>query len=456
MGGVLHLWGPAASSPEGDAAALAAHAQGEGGPPDVVVTPSYWGEPRRRLLLRELERAGAADALVTSVDDELRGLEPPLTPRSVLVEVESGRIAVTELDFPAGPSRTRLTHAEGAPVDVVLDAAGLDPAGVPVPRRAAPPEVEFIVAAAPGHPLTADLRRRGHLVYPVPAELLGTSEVRLPAAAVMAPPIVRDDASPPGPPDSADAGDAVGAGDAGDAGGVVPPGDGPGDPGFDIDELRGRARALAGTRPRVSPWLPVGALAAGAVVAAVAVVLRFPGPDDATRAALDAAPAEAGTRAAAGEPALSTPASEPWDLPDPDAPEPVHRLAAAGASVELPRTWWLDDGAPPGALAAVDGGPMRILVVSGPASPGLDAAALAEGLAAGVAGDPALGSVEEAEVAGIDVVTHEERPGDGTVVLWHHRVIGDRQVSVGCQFRAPAVPHVRPTCDAAVRTVRPE
>ncbi|WP_448851555.1 type VII secretion-associated protein [Corynebacterium sp. 335C] len=440
MPGVLHLWGPAAAGPESDAAAIAAHVRDAGGPPVVVVAPSYWGAVRRGLLERGLAAAGAPDALVTGIDDELRGLEPPLAPRSVLVEVEDGRLAVTDLAFPAGPSRTRLTHAEGPPIDIVLAAAGFDPAGVPPAARTAPPEAEFLVAAAPGHPLVGDLRRRGHLAYPVPADLLGTSEVRAPS------PQPRDDVplpAPAPPPEGEGAEPAYDGADEPETGVL------------DIGELRRRAREAPARRlPRVSPWLPLGALATAAVAVAAAIVVIFPGPPDAPPASVAVAGEAPPAGPSTGAPP-PTEAAEPWDLPDPDAPPPVHRLEAAGASVELPATWRLDDGAPPGTLAAVDGGPMRVLAAAPPAAPGLTPARLAAGLAEGVAGDPALGPVGRAAVGGVDVVTHEERPGDGTVVLWHHRVVGGRQVSVGCQFRGPAIPHVRPTCDAAVASARP-
>ncbi|WP_306510151.1 hypothetical protein, partial [Corynebacterium xerosis] len=77
---VLHAWGQAACGPDGDAGLI----DGFGAPPDVVVTPSYWGGRRRELLSGELVRRGF-DPRIGDLATELMGLERPTVGHSFLI-----------------------------------------------------------------------------------------------------------------------------------------------------------------------------------------------------------------------------------------------------------------------------------------------------------------------------------------------------------------------------------
>lgn len=419
-GPVLHCWGPEAGPPEDDAARIAAFLAGHGAP-ELVIVPSYWGARRRELLARRLLEAGA-DPRLCPLAEALTGLEPPLSPRSVLVEVERDRLCLVELDYPGRGGDCRLLHRAGAAVDVVLDAVGADvsrPGAGPAEADAGgESDLEFIIAAEPGHRLVEDLRRRGAVTFTVPVPLLAEG-VRRPGPA-----------PPPGEdPDPAAPGDPAEPEDPGEA----DPGR-PGDPGDELGIARLRARAPRG-RPRragparVAPAALAGLAAAALVAAAVMLAPEAPAPrpEPPARAAAPPRPAP----------------------PPPAEPAPV-RLAGAGVAVTLPAGWREVPGAVPGMLVAHDGGPMRILLTAGGVAADLDPAGLAEALRARAAADPALDRVRLDGAGPAARVVLEERPGDGTVVLWRHRLVDGVQLSVGCQFRGGTVPQIRPVCEAAV------
>ena len=68
--------------------------------------------------------------------------------------------------------------------------------------------------------------------------------------------------------------------------------------------------------------------------------------------------------------------------------------------------------------------------------------------------NPEIGYIRTEQHDGNGFIVHEERPEDGSVVIWHHRMENDRQLSVGCQYRGPIVPQVRPQCTEAVVSMR--
>ncbi|WJY99047.1 hypothetical protein CHAN_02080 [Corynebacterium hansenii] len=437
---VLHAWGPAARGPEGDAATI----DGFDAAPDVVITPSYWGGRRRELFAEELVRRGF-DPRIGDVATELMGLERPAVGHSFLVEVEPGRICVSRLDFDSGLADSRLSFRGGDAIEIIRDVAAelLGAAGdavgdvggghaVGIGDAAGIDDVldrsdaEFIVAADDDR-LLSDMRRRGWLAFPVPVELLGARR------------------------HGSD-------GDSGD-GRVVdgPPAVEDVPDGLDIAALRRRARDLsrAPRRPR-HRLLPVPSLAAAAlacVIAAVAIVLIVDGPvgaawrDETVVAAAAEEPDGAARPAPEAEPAPTDPAA-----PKAGTKPPVRELAGKGVRVEMPEGWRIDAAAGADALVLVDGGTMRVLVSAGRLPAGTDVDALAAGLAEHAEGTPGMDAVRREVLEGLDVVVHEERPADGSVVLWQHRVVDGWQISVGCQFRGATIPQVRPICGEAVRT----
>ncbi|APT90028.1 hypothetical protein CSPHI_01840 [Corynebacterium sphenisci DSM 44792] len=437
-GPVLHCWGPEAGPPEGDAARIAAFLAGHGAP-ELVIVPSYWGARRRELLARRLLDAGA-DPRLCPLAEALTGLEPPLSPRSVLVEVERDRLCLVELDYPGRGGDCRLLHRDGAVVDVVLDAVGVDvsrPGAGPAEADAAGESaLEFIIAAEPGHRLVEDLRRRGAVTFTVPVPLLAEGARR--TGPTPPPGEAPEPAGPgvPGEPAPADPGDPGAVAEA-DPGEAADPGDELGIARLRARVRRGRAvgRSRRAALARVVPPALAGLAAAALIAAAVAL-------------APEATPPQPDARAPAGTAAPARPA------PPAAEPAPV-RLAGAGVAVTLPAGWREVPGAVPGLLVAHDGGPMRILLTAGGVAADLDPAGLAEALRARAAADPALGRVRLDGAGPAARVVLEERPGDGTVVLWRHRLVDGVQLSVGCQFRGGTVPQIRPVCEAAVSGAEP-
>ena len=474
---VLHAWGPAACGPDGDAALI----DGFGAVPQVVITPSYWGGRRRELFAGELVRRGA-DPRIGDLATELMGLERPAVGHSFLVEVESGRICVSRLDFDAGLADGRLSFRGGDALEIIrdlvaellADADGVDGAdgGDRIPDD---DDVEFIVASGDDR-LIADMRRRGWLVFPVPVELLGGAVACADAGAAadrrhaLHSDVERAGAEPAVvEPSGIDEGRRGGPDRELRHGtsGAVEPEAGPG--GLDIAALRRRARAQESARRRPRGWLhAVPAVAVGAVaclVAAAVIVLILDGPVGGALQdeAMVAAAADAGEGPARGEGADSgdvgpdNPPARPGfggDATTPDGPEAAaaHQLEGRGVRVELPDRWRIDERATADALVLVDGGPMRILVTAGEVAWGMDADGLAAGLTAHAAGDPTMDRVRREVIEGLDVVVHEERPDAGSVVLWQHRLVDGWQVSVGCQFRGATIPQLRPVCGQALRT----
>lgn len=474
---VLHAWGPAACGPEGDAALI----DGFGAVPQVVITPSYWGGRRRELFAGELVRRGA-DPRIGDLATELMGLERPAVGHSFLVEVESGRICVSRLDFDAGLADGRLSFRGGDALEIIrdlvaellADADGGDGAdgGDRIPDD---DDVEFIVAAGDDR-LIADMRRRGWLAFPVPVELLGGAVARADAGAAadrrhaLHSDVERAGAEPAVvEPSGIDEGRRGGPdrelrhGTSGAAEAEAGPG------GLDIAALRRRARAQESARRRPRSRLhAVPAVAVGAVaclVAAAVIVLILDGPVGGALQdeAMVAAAADAGEDPARGEAADSgdvgpdNPPTRPGSgggstVPDGSEVAAAHQLEGKGVRVELPDRWRIDERATADALVLVDGGPMRILVTAGEVAWGMDADGLAAGLTAHAAGDPTMDRVRRDVIEGLDVVVHEERPDAGSVVLWQHRLVDGWQVSVGCQFRGATIPQLRPVCGQALRT----
>lgn len=453
---VLHAWGPSAHGPEKDAELI----DGFGAAPDAVITPSYWGGRRRESFAEELVRRGF-DPRIGDLATELMGLERPAVEHSFLVEVEDGRICVSRLDFDAGLADSRLSFRGGDALEIIRDVAGellADAGGAE--RVLDTGDVEFIVAAADDR-LVADMRRRGWLAFPVPVELLGAEPLydgadvhvgRRHAEAVGERPTVGDGAVPE------------------EAGGL------------DVAALRRRARAKENARRRPRHRAPAVASAAVAVlacvVAAAAIVLIVDGPvgpalrDEAVLAAADGtddgdargegegAGGERGGGDDAGggkhaDGAVQGGSRGPDGAPPNSAAAPEARgieLVGNGVRVELPAGWRVDERVTAEALVLVDGGTMRVLVSAGEVPWGMDADGIVAGLTAHAAGDPAMDGVRREVIDGLDVVVHEERPPDGSVVLWQHKLVDGWQVSVGCQFRGATIPQVRPVCGRALRS----
>ncbi|WP_295627484.1 type VII secretion-associated protein [uncultured Corynebacterium sp.] len=463
---VVHLWGPSAREPDGDGE-LVETLIGDG-EPTLVITPSYWGGRRRELLADEFVRRGI-DPPMTDLATEVMALDPPTVSRSFLVEVEPDRMCVSLLDFDTGLADGRLSFHGGDGLAVVRRMAGEllgaaaddgtgtattagsadaaetagsagsagdlgDPAGNRSGTSAVimddPPaldDAEFIVAG--DDLLVADMRRRGWSAFPVPVDELGVG-----ARTMASQSIVSDDAVDHRPID-----------------------------GLDVAALRSRARAMA-DEPRTlraGSLAVVGALACVAcAVAITAVMLIVDGPvgrvwreESAMAAAVEEGNGDGGVRAAPGD--ATTDRADEAAVPSPD-PGPKasggasQELAGHGVRVELPPGWRVDESAGHEALVLVDDGPMRILVTAGEVPVGMTTAELVVGLTAHAAGEPTMNRVRADVVEDMDVVVLEERPGDGSVVLWRHRIVDGWQLSVGCQFRDATIPQVRPVCDGAV------
>lgn len=470
---VLHLWGGAAGEPDADRVAVAGfRARHDSRGPDVVVTPSYWGGRRRELLAEALLEQGV-DAHITDIATDLMAGEPPVTEHCVLVELEPRRMCASRLDYGAGLADSRLVHASGdrlaaifgATADLLADVSatpsgdspgtsGDDGEGASAPAGAAggvrcagdvfAGNVEFIIAGGAGYldvvdDVVAGLRRRGHLVYPVPVGELGRVTEPPPEAY---PPL----AMPPvGLPASGDGAPSPGLPAGGRVRGAV-------DEPLDIGALRTRAKAGLAASESNRLRAPAGVLAGAMVVAAALIVVvmvtsggQRPGVVGGEGAGADAvAAAAAGGAGGDGAGAADEAAREP----DP----PGHVLRHNGIQVTLPMGWRLDDTARPDVLVAVDGGPMRILVTAATVAEGMTLDVLEDGLVARVAGDPTADRVRRDVIDGLEVVVHEERPGDGSVVLWQHRIVGASQLSVGCQWRDATIPQLRPVCGRALRT----
>lgn len=458
---VLHAWGPAAGGPEGDGSLI----DGFGADPDVVITPSHWGGRRRELFAGELVRRGA-DPRIGDLATELMGLERPAVDHSILVEVEAGRICVSRLDFDAGLADGRLSFRGGDALEIIRDVVAellADAVGVDQVLDAG--DIEFIVASGDDR-LVSDMRRRGWLAFPVPVELLGTAmrddgadviAGRRQAGENRAEPAAVEDEWRDGPDRAERSGEAAAAEAEVTSGGL------------DVAALRRRARAKedARRRPRrgrhAVPAVAVGAVACLVAVAAIILIVDGPVGGALQDEAMVAAAADGGGAAGPGgaedarhpepEDSAEGPGSghDGNDPAEPEAPA-THALEGKGVRVELPTGWRVDERASSDALVLVDGGTMRVLVSAGEVAWGMDADGLAAGLTSHAAGDPAMDRVRREVVDGIDVVVHEERPGDGSVVLWQHRLVDGWQVSVGCQFRGATIPQVRPVCGQALRT----
>lgn len=448
-GATLHLWGRAAAEPEAFDRVVAAHrARNAGRSPELVVTPTHWGGRRRELLARALLRQGA-DADVTDIATRLLAAEPPVAAHTILVEPEPGRICVSRLDFGAGANgiaiSSRLTHRTGDRLAIIADltdelladAGASDDAGR---------DAEYIVAGDDG--IIAGLRRRGHLVFPVPEPELRRIDADSPAESRG----VADIGSPVGESgEPADEDASVGGANPAAA------------PAIDVAELRRRARdageASASKKLRAPVGVAAGALLITAFVAIAAILGSGPaGPRDGA--------GDANGIAAAGI-AEPGPAEEHADGPaegsteeHAEGPAGGPTDAAAGGSVlrdngiqvTLPTGWEIDAAARPDGLVAVNGGRMRILAIATAVPEGTPLETLAASIGALAAADPTADRVRRELIEGIDVVTHEERPGDGTVVLWQHRIVGPWQLSVGCQWRDPTIPQHRPICGQALRS----
>lgn len=452
---ILHLWGSASGGPESDADAIAAFAAAHsGGGPAVVVTPSYWGGRRRELLAAELLRRGF-DPRITDIATELMGAEPPTADASVLVEVEAGRVCVSVLDFDSGLAESRITHRCGDATAIIEETAAQL-----IPEPGDEDTVEYIVAD--DERLVADMRRRGWLAFPVPIRDLGahvlppaqkpSEEVR-PVADEVRRDAVGDDAAT-----TSRAGASEGRVDV------------------DIAGLRRRAREMADVRGG-PPHRGLAALtgAVALVIAVIAVVVIVDGPvgrlwrdhangsgfsaqgaDQIADGAIDGAVDEMVDGVAPA--GVTGHADRAGERPSP--PSTPGRSGSGGSEVleghglraVMPDGWTVDDTAGADALVLVDGGPMRVLISAGPVDPGLGTEGLAAGLAAHAEANPTMDRVRAEVIEDLDVVVVEERPGDGSVVLWQHRIAGAWQVSVGCQFRGATIPQVRPVCGRALRT----
>lgn len=478
----LHLWGPAAVEPDAFDRVIAAHrARHAGRAPQLAVTPSHWGGRRRELLARALLGQGA-DAGITDIATQLLAAEPPVAAHTILVELEPGRMCVSRLDFGAGTTTCRLTHRTGDRLAIIADLTA-DLLADDGPTD----DVEYIVTGDDG--VFAGLRRRGHLVFPVPEPEL--RRIRS-GERGSAPDEALGDARDYGTtaPETWDSGGGVGAN------GVEADGSGANDsirathpaagrdpgvaPILDVTELRRRARdveeASASKKLRAPVGVAAGALVIVGFVAVTAILGSGPaGPrDDGGIAA--AGIAESGTGGAdpgggaaveAGEESGEESGGELGEgsgeesgrdgLGEPDresgGDEVGHVLRANGIQVTLPPDWEVDAGARPDGLVAVNGGRMRILAIATPVPEGTPLEDLAASIGTRAAADPTADRVRRELVEGIDVVTHEERPGDGTVVYWQHRIVGPWQLSVGCQWRDPTIPQHRPICGQALRSV---
>ncbi|QGS34821.1 type VII secretion-associated protein [Corynebacterium xerosis] len=491
---VLHAWGQAACGPDGDAGLI----DGFGASPDVVVTPSYWGGRRRELHSGELVRRGF-DPRIGDLATELMGLERPTVGHSFLIEVEVGRICVSRLDFDSGLADSRLSFRGGDATEVIGDVVGalLSDAAVGEAGAAAPwvagtmpgpvdfDDVEFIVADEDDR-LVADMRRRGWLAFPVPVHALGVAGAGGGRGAGAADPEFdaarwpgedRDKRRDEGWDEGRDEERAHGSGDVEAGAGAGRAEERAGD-GLDVAALRRKARSIA-HRPRgrgLAKSAPALAAALVVGVAVAAIVLIVDGPvGEAWREEAELAAAVDGREAVDGPPGgpglpTEDPARSHVDPVAPGAPDtsaapvaPVapkddgpaaRELVGEGVRVELPERWRIDDGAASasGSLVVVDGGPMRILVTAGAVPAEMGADGLVAGLTAHAAAEPSMDRVRREVIDGLEVVIHEERPGDGSVVLWQHRLVDGWQVSVGCQFRGATIPQVRPVCGQALRT----
>ncbi|MEJ6018945.1 type VII secretion-associated protein [Corynebacterium sp. H113] len=392
-------------------------------------------------------------------------MEPPRVPHTVLVEVERTRLCVSHIDYEERIISAILTDRASASTPELLTeltiALGAQLCDVPLHLNLRNPaeefcdisSMEFIVAEGNGSPLVADLRRRGALAYPVPSSevMAKAGELEQYANAEQAGVIETADNA-----DNADSAESVeitratvGYETVGEKLSESEPGQ---------NEPRSvERRILAG----------VGVVAGiMAMVAAVGIIFASPRPDQPD---LQASHHEARVDSPLQRqemPTQSQPLVESHSQPpghqssqhpstnSSQTPEPVNEIMLEGAGVRaLFPTGWRIDSTVDGRLIAVSGGPMRVLITAGDVAPSVTLDDVAVGLRDHALTDSTVRAVESTVVKDVDVVTHQEWPADGAVVVWHHRLMKGKQVSVGCQFRDPAIPELRPTCDRVVETV---
>lgn len=401
---ILHLWGPAAVDVfDGSGTGTRApggHDRPAQSMPDLVIVPSYWGTRRMETVA---DGMGPGTGVITLSEALLR-LEEPARPVSVLVEVEKGdrqRVCVSQLDF----VEQAVFEASLVSLDGFVRASDrvlryVDEAGIPAD------DVEFIVAADPADQTIAELWRRGLLAYPVPTPLLGQEWETF-----------------QGPE----------------------PGSGPGavsdardDDLLDIDGIRARMTKTSGSRK--PNFLTVGAAASVAAAVGAVAWLGF--------SRVEFVDAE--------EPEHETSTSDATSSPIPMHTEPeMMERVGDGFVVTMPMDWEIVPDAVPGMLVLHDGGRMRVLATTAEQRvQGLDLEAVEGGLAELALDNPEIGQIRREQHDGDGYVVHEERPGDDSVVVWHHRVQSDRQLSVGCQYRGQDLPQVRPLCTGAVTSMR--
>lgn len=455
----------------------------------TVIVPSYWGAVRQQQLALALLAAEINPGIIT-LADAVCELDPPTLVHSVLVEVERNRVCVTRLS--GSHHASRMTHLVGADdgaaaVETVIALAYQltiypdSPLGLPDDVEVTggrgiteyPPrwqeEIELIVAeVAPGLPtprrglLVDRLRDRGFYAFDCPASRLAE------------PKLGRFDVSEG--LDSNQIVDACESMEPSEPGGIVLP-------------ARNR-EGLDARRPRRSPSMrrasePIAVIGGVVLLVAIAALgLLLVGTSDDSNdgnthggsdGGVNSGRIEAGGDSGAGQADLNTEQSKSGNNRDTQALKQPHTpnamkppggpglenrpeivLSEDGVAASFPNNWEKDPTSPLDRMIVTDGGDMRVLVVSNTLSPGAGLDHLVAGLSSHSATDETKSSPQRRWLDGTEVVVVEERlPSGKSVVLWHHKIVEGKQISVGCQFRGAIIAAERPVCNRAVLSARP-
>lgn len=444
---------------------------------DAVIVPSCWGNFQTTALGKNLVDAGH-NPQVLHLCDAVAELGPSAAPYSFLVEINRDSTALTLLPWGGNSKQTRLTHTvssadgehlvetiialsysmiayPGRALDEAAATEAVGDSGVTRYSTAWRPHVEFIVAQYPpgkpkprGYSVVDLLHSRRFHAYDVPTNHFAALD------GLVATKIQR----------------------AKNAGGVEFVNEGLGsrldaefDSGEDLvfdsvsmpeESRRDEAPSGLGESFIQRHLRAVAALCTVVLLACCLGIFAIADSRPATRPGEYAVDSTQIPQVPDSSQSVAIPLASPTPSPDSSATQsssgaPLPRLIAAGVQAEFPQGWSLDPSAPPDKLIAVNGGEMRVVAQVHGVSAGTSLDDVIVRLSVASASQR-VSEINRSAIDGMEMVTHVERPASGqTVVLWHHRIEGQTQVSVGCQFRGSTIPVIRTDCDHVVRTAHP-
>lgn len=444
----------------------------------AVVVPTRFGARRSRMVQRMLQvhltaqlPASASDVpgVTTSQSPAVRAvplaervarLEPPTAPASYLVEIEATCLTITALDFQDGAHvsrlffdlpRSLLTTPEG--IGQLLERIEVlaEDLGAPGVTEA---EIIFYGELSPCTALATSLHRRKILAFVLEDHTLTDRKVPL-----------FDDYRHDDDVDE----------ELEDIDSDRPETDSP-----DAAKTLAGARTMnvepTVLRPRpedmkrsvdvgglVEAWWPVALI--GVIVLLIGgglLTLLRPGSTTGSTEVISAAATEPADSAHSGDGADPTAPGSTFEVPsstvDP-ASEPTtpnrnasSHISGAGLTMSFPSGWRRDERTSDKLVVVSEQDlPMRVMGVLQPVTPGIDHEDLVGELERLVSGQVTLSQLRpEVTIESVMVATYREQPDDRSEVLWHIRLVGDQQISVGCQYRGRLTTELRRVCEQAV------